>query len=422
MVLYLIRRWWQHFLQLNLYKKASSDIHTASKERFATRLYIGSLAVTFLIITIVAASLVRTVNKTEYSPSQTRFSYLANKYPATIYCPCSTIGIAYHTFVAIHARFHQVCTSQFVQQAWIDIVFAHGNNASLSPDDFRATVSFFWQAIAGLCNISNATWSNIVAGFSASHNFNPVAVTEQIIQAQVGTTLDNSIYLARATLNRNLLAIRRMMSGNQIVSALATNFYLRYTPNNSNPNRSPKMSPRTYDNCSCLHSQGCPHPATITDRDGNLVTLQGIVADCYMMDGTLASTLECYYSQSCLSLLHPYLPAFILPMSNALNKHFTINSTVAMLLNESMIDEITSDLRFDLFYSQCNPDYCSYAYTHRFDVLFVATTIFGIFGGVSSVLRLIAPIVIAIILRWINRRAPRNNSSHVTIPEQGRCK
>ena len=77
----------------------------------------------------------------------------------------------------------------FVQQAWIDIVFAHGNNASLLPDDFRATVSFFWQAIEGLCNISNTTWSDIVVGFSASHNFNPVAVTEQIIQVQVGATL-----------------------------------------------------------------------------------------------------------------------------------------------------------------------------------------------------------------------------------------
>ena len=113
MVLYLVHRCWQYFLQLNIYKKASSDIHTASKERVATRLYIGSLAVAVLIITIVAASLVRTVNKTEYSPSQTRFSYLANKYPATIYCPCSTISIAYHTFVAINARFHQVCASQF---------------------------------------------------------------------------------------------------------------------------------------------------------------------------------------------------------------------------------------------------------------------------------------------------------------------
>ncbi len=62
------------------------------------------------------------------------------------------------------------------------------------------------------------------------------------------------------------------------------------------------------------------------------------------------------------------------------------NSTVEMILNQIMIDEITSDIQFDLFYSQCNPAYCSYSYTHRFDALFIITTIIGIFGGLSFVL------------------------------------
>ena len=413
----LFHQLWQSFLQLNLYKKSSSDIHTAPKERLATRLYICSLAIAILIITIVAASFLRTVNKTEYQPSHTRFSYLSNKYPTTLSCPCSTIGIAYNTFVTTDARFHQICSSQFVQQTWIDLVFVQQESGSLISDDFRLSISFFWQVIAGLCKISNTTWYDVVASFNATLTFNPVAISEQTIQATAKTTLNNAIYLARTRLNRNLLAIRRILSGNQIVSALGSNFYLRYPSDGSIP----RMSARMYGNCSCRNSQGCPHPASVIDTHGYLLPIPGIVADCFVTDGTLASTLECYYNQSCLSLLHPTFTWPIEPLSNSSNKHFMINSTVEMLLNELMIDEIISNVRFDLFYAQCNPAYCSYSYTHRFDALFIVTTVIGIFGGISLALQLMAPFIAAMILRWKNKNTRNNGLPHVANPQQRKC-
>ena len=418
----LLHRLWQSFLQLNLYKKSSSNVNSAPKEHIATRLYLCSLAVAIVIITIIAASLARTVSKTEYSPRQARFSYLAKKYPDTISCPCSTIGISYDTFVTTYAHFHQVCSSQFVQQTWIDVVFLQQDDASFSSGDFRTSLSSFWQIIAGFCKISNTTWSDIVAGINASSAFNPVAVTEQAIRSQAQVALDNAMYSARTTLARNLLAIRRIMSGNQIVSALATNFYLAYPPINSSSANSLKLSPRVYDNCSCLHSQGCPHSATINDTHGQLMRIPGMISDCYVMDATLASTLECYYSESCLSLLHPSLSMSIQPLSNGLNKNFTINSTVETLLNRIMIDDIVTDVRFDLFYSQCNPSYCFYSYAHRFDVLFIATTIIGIFGGISFVLRITAPLFAALILRWKNRHMRQNDTPHPAALQRRRCK
>ena len=418
MAFHIHRRLWRSFLQLNLYKTSSSDINTAPKELLATRLYVCSLALVVLIIAIVATFLLRTVNNTEYSPSITRFSYLVNKYPATLYCPCSTIGIAYDRFVTTHARFHQVCSSYFVQQTWIDLVFTPRDNTSLDADDFRTSLSFFWQVIAGLCNISNTTWYDVVATFNATLTFNPVAVTEQTVRMAAETSLNNAISLAQTRLSRKLLGIQRMMSGNQIVSALATNFHLRYPPDNA---ASPRMSPRVYGNCSCLRSQGCPHSATTFDTDGHLVTIPGMVADCFVMDGTLASTLECYYNQSCLSLLHPSFPVLIQPLVMNSNKHFTIKSTVEMLLKQIMIDEVISNVRFDLYYSECNPTYCFYSYTHRFDVLFIVTTIIGIYGSVSLVLQIVAPLVAAVILRWKKKHKATNNQLHVATPQRRKC-
>jgi hypothetical protein len=420
----LVNRLWQSFLQLNLYKKSSSDTQTIEKELFSTRVYISSLAIVILIIAIASTFAVQTINKIEYSPSHTKFSQLISKYPNTLHCPCSNIGIAYDTFVNTHVNFHQICSSAFIQQTWIDMVFANYNTSSLSSDDFRLTLSFFWQLIAGFCVMSNRTWVDTVTSFNASHIFSPVAIAEDVVRTQVKTTLNNQINSAQRIFAHNLLSIRRQISGNQIASALTTNFYLRYPPEKIDRRGfpGPKMSPRTFNNCSCLNIEGCPHPATFNDNLNYLITIPGMTADCLIIDGTLVSTFECYYDRACLSILHQSFPIVIEPLSNTSNKHFMVNSTVEMILNELMIDEMTNEIRFDLFYSQCNPTYCSYSYTHRFDILFIVTTIMGIFGGVSFVLKLIAPFIVTMILRWKHRNVPNNNTSRATQTGQNKCK
>lgn len=432
MVRNLISRLRESFLQLNFYKKSSSDAETARKEYLATRIYVCGLVVVIFIVTITSAFVIRTVNKTEYSPSSTRFSKLAEKYPDTIHCPCSKIGIPYATFVSTQVHFHQVCSSEFVKKEWIYMTYAEHSwietrfgqirSYFLVTDDFKPTLTFFWQVIAGLCNVSYSTWSDIEAAFSATYTFNPVAVAERVVRSEAQSALENSINSARTTLNRNLVGIQRAMSGNQLVSALSTNFYLRYPPNDTSSSTSPKMSPRIYDNCSCLHSAGCPHSAKVNDSQGNLITIPGMIADCFMMDGTLASTLECYYNQSCISLLHSVLPMNIKPLSSMLNKHFAENATVETLLSEIMIDEMTNDIQFDLYYSECNPNYCSYSYAHRFDILFIVTTIIGIFGGLSFLLRQIAPLIASIILQRKNRSVPTNDVSDQILSRQRKCK
>ncbi|CAF1394251.1 unnamed protein product [Rotaria sordida] len=374
------------------------------------------------MIAIFSACIVRTVEKIEYVPSHIKFSQLVRNYPSTLHCPCSKFGITYDTFVTIQINFHQVCSSQFIQQTWIDSIFNQQNMLSLSSDDFRRTLSLFWQVIASFCMMNNRTWIDTVTSFDASRILSPRATAEEVVRNQVQADLNNYIILAQATFARSLLAIRRTTSANQIISALATNFYLHYLPTDLDSSESPKMSPRIFNNCSCLNIAGCPHPATFNDNYNHIVTIPGLLDDCLIIDGTLSSTLECYYNQTCLSLLHPSLTIDVEPLINTRNKYFMVNSTVQMLLDKIMIDEMISDIRFDLYYSQCNPAYCSYSYTHRFDVLFIITTIIGIFGGLSFALRFISPFVAAIVLRWKNRRVFEDNVEHVMPTQQHQCK
>jgi hypothetical protein len=351
-----------------------------------------------------------------------RFSQLAHAYPNTLHCPCSKFGITYNTFVTTQVNFHQVCSSQFIQQKWINMLFTNENISINSIDDFRVTLSFFWQTIAGLCVVSNRSWDDVVASFGATRILTSTAMAEKFVRSQTQAALRNQIALSKATLIRNILAVRRITSGNKIVSALQTNFYLRFPPEHLGPWKSPKMTPRMFNNCSCLNIEGCPRPATINDSYGHIVTVPGMMMDCLIVDATLASTLECYYNQTCLSLLHGLLSINIQPLSNSSNKYFSIHSTVQTLLNEIMIDETISDIRFDSYYSQCNPAFCSYSYTHRFDILFIFTTIIGIAGVLSLTIRLIAPLIVAAILRSKNRVLPIENEPHVISPQQNRRK
>ena len=222
-------------------------------------------------------------------------------------------------------------------------------------------------------------------------------------------------------MTRNLLAIRHITSGNQIVSGLQTNFYLRFSTIRFRLKcLEPKMTPRMFNDCSCLRIEGCPRPATFKDSHGQLVTVQGMIMNCLMVDAALVSTLECYYNQTCLSHLHQPLPVAIKPLSNSSLIHFSTESTVQMLLDELMIDGKRSIIHFDLYYGQCNPAYCSYSYTRRFDVLFMGTTLIGVFGGLSFVIRLLAPLIATVILRWKNRALSVENVPCIEAPQQHR--
>jgi hypothetical protein len=105
----------------------------------------------------------------------------SSKCPNALYCPCSKVGIAYDTFVTINVTFHQVCSSQFIEQTWIDVLFSKQNISFLSSDDFRTISIFFWQIIAGFCMISDRTLTELVTSFGATYLLSPVAISEELI-------------------------------------------------------------------------------------------------------------------------------------------------------------------------------------------------------------------------------------------------
>ncbi|CAF1121633.1 unnamed protein product [Adineta steineri] len=415
-----VKRIWQKFLESNLFKKHSSNEYTLEKELLSTRIYLIALIVCLSLITTFVALIVQPVDKIEYKPSHEKFSQLTRDYPDTLHCPCSKSSTNYDKFVTTKVNFHQICSSEFIQQAWIDKLFTNKDISIESIDDVRITLSFFWQTIAGLCIASGKSWNDVLANFGTTSFITPTVVAEQVIRIQAENALRNQIDLSKRIATRNLLTFQRMTRENQVVSALQTNFYLRYPPADVNPSKSPKMTARTFDTCTCLNIEGCPRSATYNDSYGHLINVPGMILDCLIVDGTLASTLECYYNQSCISILHGQLSMTIKPLSKTSNKYFSMYSTVQLIFNELMIDETTTEIRFDKYFSECNCPFCSYSYTRRFDIFLIFMAVTGSIVILPFIIRHIASFVATKILRRKNRILPMENVSTITSMEQNR--
>ncbi|CAF4700212.1 unnamed protein product, partial [Rotaria sp. Silwood2] len=390
----------EYLLKINLFKSSSSTEQTLATEKLATHIFLFAFPCFLLIIAIATAFVIRTTYKAEYVPSSTRFQHLAQKYSTTLDCPCSNIGVSYEKFVSTYVSFHQVCSSQFITRSWIDAIFEQNHIFSSKYVEFHNTLSFFWQTIADLCSISNKTWIQVTSSYGSLYILSPKAVSKNYILQQAYSDLRTHIASAQATFSRNLLAIRGTIAGNQFASALGTNFYLDYAMSNLESWNSLRMVPRVVDDCSCTNVTGCPQPATINNTQGDILIVPGMIIDCLLVDGTLASTLECYYNQSCLSLLHGSLSINVAPLSNTVNVQFSSNSTVQSLVEQLMINDLKIDIAFDLFYNYCRPLVCYYYYSNRFDVIFILTTIAGVFSILSSVLRFCAVVCAKARLRY----------------------
>ena len=66
-----------------------------------------------------------------------------------------------------------------------------------------------------------------------------------------------------------------------------------------------------------------------------------------------------------------------------------------------MIEEWNFSYSFDEFYHKCNPSFCSFTYEREINIVYIITTIVGLIGGINTVLKFIAPLIIKIIFELI---------------------
>jgi hypothetical protein len=73
-----------------------------------------------------------------------------------------------------------------------------------------------------------------------------------------------------------------------------------------------------------------------------------------------------------------------------------------------MVERWNSSISYTNFYQKCKPVYCSFSYQERLNILYIITTVIGLFGGLSLVFQLMSLSLIKLFLKLTNKPGPNN--------------
>ncbi|CAF1532558.1 unnamed protein product [Adineta ricciae] len=425
----------EKWIQLNLFESRSTDPIILRREILSTRVYILLLCISFLTITIFTSITNQYESQTISSPDYSSYTNLQKKYSNSLTCSCTKATIVYQHFVDINALFHRVCSSDFISQQWIDFLF-QVDSTSIYPIDIRTSLSAMWQLINYFCQSSITTVVDALDQFKKSSLISLMLLTEDFLAAKIQSTLNSLIEMVSLNFIQSISIVNKITHANQLMTALSTNSIpitekYQYMDINFPTFHTPIMPlsiyvgmfeniflfPNSTIPCLCKNNVSCPLLGSIysynlsillgvydLNRIQPIETFEGLMVDCLPIQTTFLSTLQCFYNRTCLERLLSFYPKqFSISVLNEFDSsRFNQTTKIELLITELFIEEIRSKIHYKEYYSQCKPNFCYYIHLNRFNTIYILTTLFGLLGGVTAVLRLIAPLIVQLMIFFKN--------------------
>lgn len=182
--------------KLNLFRTRSTDAELIHQQILTTRLFILLFTIALVILLAYTSISERTTTQTIKQPSLATFQQLTRHYPNTLQCPCQQISILPSHFLTTSPMFHQVCSSDFIKQAWMDFTFG-ANTRLIYPMDVRTFLSAMWQMIASLCRAATRAMADALVAFDSEPMITFQASSETLLEAQIQSRLEDTRQLAR---------------------------------------------------------------------------------------------------------------------------------------------------------------------------------------------------------------------------------
>ena len=380
----------------------STDPHELRTQRISTRLFI-ILLITCVIILLFYLSLINTTKTVHVdTPTLQQYSQIYSSYSQSLTCPCQKISINYEEFISIHYTLHQICSSVFLTDDWFTYLYSPDYTGRFT-DDFRFLGPLAFQGISSFCQLVNNTMLNGLKQFYSTQYVSSVVLPMKLLQLQVESVVEQ---FRLSTTDNFLLSLglnRNTTQTNALLSAQHTNYF----PYISNGRLF--FFSMDYDNRSCFESGEPTTAAGIYDDRNNSAVLMipGFLQGCFIVEALLQSDLRCFYNASCINELEKYLlPQYainVTALDDSLSSNYLPNSTIQQLLDHLMIEEWNVTHMYDRYYNACQPTECTYNVEARNAVIYVVTTLIGIIGGLTTVLKLIIPRLVKSVFYYIRK-------------------
>ncbi|CAF0846332.1 unnamed protein product [Adineta steineri] len=159
----------EYLLNLNLLSPSSDSNEQENDQQrrwniIGTRTYIILIIFILFIIGLILLLLEQSTMVTISNPTKEQFQRL----PINAKCSCSHISIPYKKFMSLETSFHQVCSSDFITDRWLNAIDSKTNTTYFNFRDFRRIGNAQFQALAAYCQ------SGIVDTFGRQNLYKPM--------------------------------------------------------------------------------------------------------------------------------------------------------------------------------------------------------------------------------------------------------
>ncbi|CAF3450141.1 unnamed protein product, partial [Rotaria socialis] len=401
----------------NLFKSGFNQLHIINRERYSTRLYFFLLSIGIFIIIIYSISSKETVTEKIERPTLAMYEKLLQSNDSTWRCPCSDISISYSQFIKINITFHQICSSDFVQKSWLNLLFSNSSSLMYESSHFRMILSAYFNFLSTLCTLAQTTKHNDILRF----------LSEKCIGAQLmpvplyQIVLEDAMYQMKGPrsgrLNRILGLIQGIAYGNTLISSYLLNWY--WPLHNNSSQTLARAHAMTLDNsCSCRTHIDCVQPESIYSSAINSShwMMPGLNIGCSIIDTIQNSTLQCLYNQTCIDLLQLFIQRSperlpnninVTALNSMLHTRYPPDTSILRMSDQLFFQEGLIEISYVEFYKQCAPNYCSYTFEKHSNFLVIISRILALWGGLTLSFGFLAPCIVRL---WFQINTYRQNS------------
>lgn len=414
--------------QLNLFESNAIDDYSIKLQRRSTRVYIIVLLIALLLLSIYGLFRNETTYIEIQNPTINVYEQLQDRY--TLECPCSDVSISFQQIVGLVPTYHEICFSDFVTQRWFEYLFDVSKIASYFPVDFRTSATYQFQLLAILCRLSIQAIEDGLRSFFDTEFITRQLLSKSVFSVQVQTDIDNFKLNAPNEFSYSLDFLRHFLISDALLPATETMsiFYLTQSINQS------WFARVDFDGfvssnyiCNCYHSPMCNATAgffgdQLFDKQQQYIYLgavDGWVVACYPIDGLLLSTLKSFYNQTELNSIVKFFKNssdnFTSLDPNKPTRFNPHNVTIQTIAKECFVETWVQHINYSSYFNNCAPKVCAYTVNQRFDIFYTVTTIFGIYSGLTMVLRLVIPMIISFLFRKKNEASniPKNTTNRL---------
>jgi hypothetical protein len=383
---------------LNLfYNRFMSNPTTLTNERRSTRLYLilgVCLFVLFFLYDLLTGATITVIVK---NPTEDDYHQLAKSYSTSPRCPCKNTDIAYKSYVKLSAQLHPICHSPFIETPWIESLLKLRNWTDSSMNDYRHSGIVYFLGFRSLCRIAQMNIDYIVSTAMFKRVTRFMVLNDDQLRMQTEIDLEQLKKAHTDYLPLFFNISRGMIRTNHLMTLFPSNW--KYVSSDDHRTRRLTANPISHGvDCSCATSDDCIEPVYLDGRP-----VPGLVLGCFPSDSFLRSSLICLYNQTCINHINLVNHTAIHALDQSKVIKLTSNASLQTLFDASLIESWSSSLSYSQFYAVCSPLLCSYVALNPKDLLYVCMFLLGLYGGLTTILRFVAPKAIASITIIVGR-------------------